>query len=165
MQLKWSSPRATMVNRLRKRRAVRAAPMRLPAVDSDIWYRDTRKGEHGWVTQFGPQLAPIDGVDVAEQVGVALTVLPQQVAELREQRVIVQCFERVMGAHDLWITCVFEALCSPSPFGAARRRVVRRGWRVVHFSRGNRLGWRSGAPEALSERARRCLDASRRIII
>ena len=37
MPLKWSSPRATMVNRLRKRRAVRAAPMRLPAVDSDIW--------------------------------------------------------------------------------------------------------------------------------
>ena len=32
--------------------------------------------EHGRVTQFRPQLTPIDGVDVAEQVGLALVVLP-----------------------------------------------------------------------------------------
>src|SRR6187399_154449 len=29
------------------------------------------KSEHGWVPPFGPHLAPIDGVDVTEQVGVA----------------------------------------------------------------------------------------------
>ena len=34
------------------------------------------KSEQGGVAQLGPQLAPIDGVDVAEQVGVALMVLP-----------------------------------------------------------------------------------------
>jgi len=46
-------------------------------------------GEHRRVTQFGPDLAPIDGVDVAEQVGVALVILPHQDAELREQRLVV----------------------------------------------------------------------------
>ena len=34
------------------------------------------KSEQGGVAQLGPQLAPIDGFDVAEQVGVALMVLP-----------------------------------------------------------------------------------------
>src|SRR6186713_884969 len=154
MPLKWISPRATMEQATETARRARSADA-LAGCRLGHMVPRHEKREHGWVPQLGPQLAPIDGVDVAEQVGVALVILPHQDAELREQRVIVQCFERVMGAHDPWITCVFEALCSPSPFGAARRRVVRRGWRVVHFSRGNRLGWRSGAPEALSERARR----------
>jgi hypothetical protein len=57
------------------------------------------ESEHGRMTQFGPQLAPIDGVDVAEQVGVALVILPHQDTELREQHVIVQRFERVIRGH------------------------------------------------------------------
>ena len=44
-------------------------------------------------------------------------------------------------------------------------RVVRRGWRPGEFSRRNRLDWRSGAPQSLSERARGQLDASREIIV
>ena len=156
-----------MVKRIGKRRAVRAAPMRLPAVDSDMWYRVTRNPnrEHGWVPPFGPHLAPIDGVDVTEQVGVALMVLPQQVAELREQRVIVQSFERMTLAHNLSITCFFEQLGSPSLVGAVRRRVARRGWRADAFLRRNRLGWRSGAPETLCECARRRLKGSSEILL
>ena len=83
------------------------------------------EGEHGRVPQLGPQLAPIDRVDVAEQVGIALVILSHQDTEPREQNVIVQCFERVIGDHDLFRTCVFEALGSPFPVGAVRCRVVR----------------------------------------
>ena len=60
---------------------------------------DHEKIEEGRVTELGPQFAPVDGVDVAEQPGVALVVLPDQVAELVEQRVVVQGIERRLGGH------------------------------------------------------------------
>ena len=83
-----------------------------------------------------------------------------QDTEPGEQRVIIQCLERVIGDHNLSITCVFEALGSFFHVDTVRCRAMQCSWRTAAFSRENRLDRRSGAPKVLSERARRRLKAS-----
>ena len=88
---------------------------------------------------------------------------PDQDAELREQRVIVQCFERVIAGHDLSITYVFEVLGSPSPFGAVQCRVVRRGLLHGRVFRGNstRLAfWCSRGAQRARQEATECVKSN-----
>lgn len=55
--------------------------------------RDTEI-EHRGMASFGPQLTLVDDVDVPEQVGRVVVILLNQVAELVEERLVTEAFER-----------------------------------------------------------------------
>jgi len=55
--------------------------------------------EHRWMSEPRPEFPLVDGIDVAEQIGFALTILPNQFTELAEQRVVVQSSERRIAGH------------------------------------------------------------------
>ena len=61
--------------------------------------RDTQI-EHRGMALLGPQLTPVDGFDVPEQTGGVVLVLLNQVAELLEERLVTEFFERGACRHE-----------------------------------------------------------------
>ena len=51
---------------------------------------DHEEIEERWMPESGPQLPLVDDVYMAKQIGVALMISANQVAELAEQRLVVQ---------------------------------------------------------------------------
>src|SRR6187549_367296 len=55
--------------------------------------------EHRGMPAFGPELPPVNGIDVSEQAGSAALISLDQVAELAEQDVVTQSVERSIRGH------------------------------------------------------------------